>query len=86
MARRVASCVADARCRSREAESARRETADKWACVAPQIPSWETVVGAIRARADEQDGEAAQDLSDWADFVRGCAELQRGELLYQKKS
>ena len=86
MARPVASCVANAQCRSREAVSAQGGTVPKWAGVAPEIPSWETVLQAIRGEAEVQDAEAAQDLNDWADFVEGCSELRRRASIYQKKS
>jgi hypothetical protein len=77
MAAPVASCVADAQCRPGDAASARREVPTSWTGIVQEIPSWEAVVEAIRAQADEQDAEAAEDLNLWADFVEACAELRR---------
>jgi hypothetical protein len=41
------------------------------------IPSWASVVRLIRAAARARDGQAAEELQDWADFVEGCAQLRR---------
>ena len=86
MAAPVSTCVADAPCPRREAANAENPTAAACEGVSPELPSWETIVELIRARASGEGAELSAELAEWAAFIDACAELRRREGTYQKKS
>jgi len=58
----MSSCVAERICDRDEAQT-------------KDVPSWEVIVATIRAVAANGDAASAAELSEWADFVEGCALL-----------